>query len=307
MNIEQLKLIVTLSEERKLSRVAQKLNLTPSAVCQGIKKLEKELNTALFNRTKDGTYPTVEGLHIIKNAYDALEKIDEILEYTKDKRVYPKLRIKIAVVPGVIPPLVEAINKLKSEFPFVEMEILQGKTQQVFSSLQMEQSDFALIIDSDDIKKKSFAYNIKKICDGKFHIAMNRNATLSSYKQIDYKMLIKEPLVLYQDEYILNYVRHIETKTGKNSNILFVTNNTNSIIYAVRNNFANAIALDFTFDNKYRNFFKEIIQVPIRDDENQEQISLWFASPIKDNFPEITETFFQLINQYFFGNKNIKF
>ncbi|MGQ8850971.1 LysR family transcriptional regulator [Bacillus cereus] len=298
MNIEQLKLIVTLSEERKLSRVAQKLNLTPSAVCQGIKKLEQELNTPLFNRTKDGTYPTVEGLYIIKNAYNALEKIDEILEYTKNKRVYPKLRIKIAVVPGVIPPLVEAINKLKIEFPFVEMEIVQGKTQQVFSALQTEQIDFALIIDSDDIKKKSFPYTIRKICDGKFHIAMNRNATLSSYGQIDYKMLIKEPLVLYQDEHILNYVRHIENETRENSNILFLTNNTNSIIYAVKNNLANAIALDFTFNNKYKNFFSEIIQIPIKDNENQESISLWFASPIKKEFAEITETFYKLINHY---------
>ncbi|PEG04152.1 LysR family transcriptional regulator [Bacillus cereus] len=298
MNIEQLKLIVTLSEERKLSRVAQKLNLTPSAVCQGIKKLEQELNTPLFNRTKDGTYPTVEGLHIIKNAYNALEKINEILEYTRDKRVYPKLRMKIAVVPGVIPPLVEAINKLKIEFPFVEMEIVQGKTQQVFSFLQMEQVDFALVIDSDYIKKKSFPYTIRKICDGKFNIAMNKNAILSSYDQIDYKMLIKEPLVLYQDEYILNCVRHIEAETGENSNILFLTNNTNSIIYAVKNNFANAIALDFTFNNKYRNFFNEIIQIPITDDGKQELVSLWFVSPIKKEYTEITEILFQLINHY---------
>ncbi|ANC11095.1 MULTISPECIES: LysR family transcriptional regulator [Bacillus cereus group] len=302
MNIEQLKLIVTLSEERKLSRVAKKLNLTPSAVCQGIKKLEKELNTSLFNRTKDGTYPTVEGLHIIKNAYDALEKINEILEYTKDKRVYPKLHIKIAVVPGVIPPLVEAINKLKSEFPFIEMEIVQEKTQQIFSALQMEQIDFALIIDSDNIKKQSFPYNIRKICEGKFHIAMNRHAILSSYDQIDCKMLIKEPLVLYQDEYILNYVRHIETKTGENSNILFLTNNTSSIIYAVKNDLANSIALDFTFEDKYRNFFNEIIKIPIKGDENQEKISLWFASPIKNGFAEITETFFQLINYHVNGH-----
>ncbi|PFU39980.1 LysR family transcriptional regulator [Bacillus thuringiensis] len=298
MNIEQLKLIVTLSEERKLSRVAKKLNLTPSAVCQGIKKLEKELNTPLFNRTKDGTYPTVEGLHIIKNAYDALEKIDEIFEYTKDKRVYPKLRMKIAVVPGVIPPLVEAISELNDEFPFVEVEITQGKTQQVFTLLQLEQVDCALIIDSDDIKNKNFPFNIRKVCNGKLYIAMNRNSKLSLYNPLNYKTLIKEPLVLYKDEYILNYVKYIENKTGEHSNILFQTNNTNSIIYAVKNNFANTIALDFTFDNKYRDFYNEIKQVPIEDDENWKTISLWFCYPIKSNSTEITDTFFQLFDHY---------
>lgn len=298
MNIEQLKLVITLSEERKFSRVAEKLNLTTSAVCQGIKKLERELDTPLFNRSKNGTYPTVEGLHVIKKAYEILKNIDEIVEYTVERKNYPKLSMTIAVGTGVIPPLVEAIHKLKSEFPFVEIEILQGKTQQIYSSLQMEQVDFALIIDSDDIKKKSSPYTIRKICETKLHIAMSKNAKLSSFNQINYQTLIKEPLVIYKDEYSLNYLRHIETKTGQNSNILFLTNNTNSIIYAVKNNLAYALALDFSFNNKYRNFYSGIIQIPIMDDGNQEPLSLWFASKIKEEFTEITETLFQLITHY---------
>lgn len=298
MNIEQLKLIVTLSEERKLSRVAQKLNLTPSAVCQGVKNLEKELHTTLFNRSKNGTYPTTEGLHVIKKAYEALKNIDEIVEYTTEKKDYPKLNMKIAVVPGVIPPLVEAINKLKLEFPFVEMEIIQEKTQNVLTALQMEQVDFALIMHSDNIQSKSIPYNIKKICNGEFHIAMNKNSKLAFYNQIDYETLIKEPLALYQDEHILDYVRHIEKETGEYSNTLFVTNNSNSIIYAVKNNFAITISLQFTFNNEYRNFYNDIKQVPIKVDENRQPFSLWFVSSKRNDLTEITDTFFQLIHHY---------
>lgn len=58
-------------------------------MCQGIKKLEQELHPTLFNRTKKGTYPTVEGLHVIKKAYEALEKINEIVEYTVEKKIIP--------------------------------------------------------------------------------------------------------------------------------------------------------------------------------------------------------------------------
>lgn len=206
--------------------------------------------------------------------------------------------MKIAVVPGVIPPLVEAINKLKLEFHFVEMEIIQEKTQNVLTSLQMEQVDFALIMHSDNIQNKSIPYNIKKICNGEFHIAMNKNSKLAFYNQIDYETLIKEPLALYQDEHILDYVRHIEKETGEYSNTLFVTNNSNSIIYAVKNNFAITISLQFTFNNEYRNFYNDIKQVPIKVDENRQPFSLWFVSSKRNDLTEITDTFFQLIHHY---------
>ncbi|MBJ8073477.1 MULTISPECIES: LysR family transcriptional regulator [Bacillus cereus group] len=298
MNIEQLKLIVTLSEERQLSRVAKKLNLTPSAVSQAIKNLEKELNTTLFNRSKSGTYPTTEGLYVIKSAYEILEKIDGILDYTTEKNERPKLKLKFAVIPGIIPPLIESIKKLKNEFPFIEMEIIEVKTQQVLTYLKMEQVDFALITHPDTMRSKNITYNVKKICNGEFNIAMNRNSKLALYDHIDFKAIVKEPLVLFQDEHILNYVRQMEKKNGEQVNILFLTNNSNSIIYAVKNNFAITVSPHFAFNNDFNNFFDDIKRVPITTDVSWPPFSLWFVYSKNSSLNEIADTLFKLIHHH---------
>lgn len=111
MNFEQLNIITTLSEEKSFSKTANKLNITTSAVSQGVSLLEEELGIKLFDRSRSGTYPTTKGQYIINKANFILDKKREIYNYASNKSKFPKLKIRIGCIPGVNYPLIKAIKK----------------------------------------------------------------------------------------------------------------------------------------------------------------------------------------------------
>ncbi|MFD3445607.1 LysR family transcriptional regulator [Microbacteriaceae bacterium 4G12] len=299
MNIEQLKLIVTLAEEKQFSRVATKLNLTPSAVSQSISNLEKELDMKLFNRSKSGTFLTTEGLHIIKTAYEILGKVDEIFDHAKGKQNRPKIKIRFAVIPGIITSLIKSMKQFKSEFPFVEMEILEGTTQQILTYLKSEQVDFALITYSDAIQNQNIPYNVKKITNSDLYVTVSKHSKLAVYDQINYKTIMKHSLALYQDDYILNYVHNMKMKTGDQPKTLFLTNNLHAIIYAVRNNLAITIAPQFSILNDFTDFLDDLKILPIKDDNwAWAPFSLWLVQPKDNSLTEIADTLLYLIQQH---------
>lgn len=54
MNVKDLKSFEAVYEERGINQAAQKLFITPQGLSRNIKMLESELDTVLFERTKQG-------------------------------------------------------------------------------------------------------------------------------------------------------------------------------------------------------------------------------------------------------------
>lgn len=53
MNLKEIEYIVTLAQEQKLTRAAEKLFITPSALTQQVTNLEKRLAFPLFYRSRN--------------------------------------------------------------------------------------------------------------------------------------------------------------------------------------------------------------------------------------------------------------
>ena len=61
MDLRQIENIITIEQEQSISRAAEKLFLTQSALNQQLLKLERELGTPLFERRKHSMIPTLAG------------------------------------------------------------------------------------------------------------------------------------------------------------------------------------------------------------------------------------------------------
>ena len=61
MNWNQLQYVLTLAEEKSITRAAQKLYLTQPSLSLSLKSLEAELGTPLFTRGPEGLEPTYAG------------------------------------------------------------------------------------------------------------------------------------------------------------------------------------------------------------------------------------------------------
>lgn len=73
MNLKEMEYIVMIARERKLSRAAERLFITPSALTQQVSNLERQLGLPLFYRSRSGWTPTEAGSVYLQSAQEILQ------------------------------------------------------------------------------------------------------------------------------------------------------------------------------------------------------------------------------------------
>ena len=88
MDLHLIENILMISEEKSIARAAEKLFITQSALNQQLQKLESELGTSLFVRTRSDWQPTPAGEIYLQTAKtilalkkDTYSKIHDIAEF----------------------------------------------------------------------------------------------------------------------------------------------------------------------------------------------------------------------------------
>jgi len=247
MNIEQLKYIVEISQTGSLKAAAEKQNITLPALSQAVSKLENELNIELFHRSKRGSYPTEEGKLLIAKARKVLEKLQDFVEEAENYTNTLKGEIKIATFPGPMDVIVEIITQLKNEFPYIRASIEENNSQNIIEKVCNQEVDIGLIIFTEkDIKKnKQLIFN--KMIDGRMVVAVNKHSSLANEKMISSSMLENQPIILYNDHCIIEFINELNS-LAKQMEILFTTNNVETIRYALDNNTAINIGYNYSFE-----------------------------------------------------------
>jgi DNA-binding transcriptional LysR family regulator len=94
MDLKQLEYMIKIAEENNITRAAEKLFITQSALNQQLLKLEKELGTQLFVRSRTNWHPTPAGEIYLENAKkmvrikkDTYNEINDLVEIKKGKLV----------------------------------------------------------------------------------------------------------------------------------------------------------------------------------------------------------------------------
>ncbi|WP_129689971.1 LysR family transcriptional regulator [Gottfriedia acidiceleris] len=115
MNFDQMEHIVTVANEKSITKAADKLYISTSGLSQSITQLEMELGIKIFNRSKKNITPTFEGEIVISTASTILKNINEMnnkLSYYKNDN---ELHLKIYIAPTFFYPLQEFMVKFHLE------------------------------------------------------------------------------------------------------------------------------------------------------------------------------------------------
>src|SRR5690606_4715057 len=92
MTLTELRYIVTLAQEQHFGHAADRCNVSQPTLSIAVKKLEDELEPAIFERSKTRVYPTPLGSKIIEQAQKVLEQahaIKDIANEGKDQLTSP--------------------------------------------------------------------------------------------------------------------------------------------------------------------------------------------------------------------------
>jgi LysR family hydrogen peroxide-inducible transcriptional activator len=193
MTLTELRYIVTLAQERHFGRAAEKCFVSQPTLSVAVKKLEGELNIALFERRKNAVSPTPLGEKIIQQAEKILAEtriLKELAESGKDPLSSP-LRVGaiFTIGPYLFPHLVPQVHK---QAPRMSLFIEESYTAVLRRQLREGELDaiiVALPFNEPDVITRS-------LYDEPFVVVMRKDHELTKLDYINAEMLPDQNLLL---------------------------------------------------------------------------------------------------------------
>lgn len=131
MDFRQLEYVITIAREHTLLAASEKLYLSPSALSQHISKLEEELRTPLFKRTKQGWIPTHAGQIYIDMAHSVLQNQKKAYLQIGDIADNKIGHFTVGVTPGRGTQMFSGVfPQFKARYPDVKVSLFEGTVQE---------------------------------------------------------------------------------------------------------------------------------------------------------------------------------
>lgn len=162
MNINSLLYFVEVVEEKSISKVAQKMHISQSALSQQIQKLEEDIGYKLLNRSNKGVDVTDIGeiavkyfQNILKNYEKMLEEIKAFIEEDNQVCISGTSSLVAYSLPCVI-------YKIKKKFPDYNYEMIVSTLEDTIVDIQNDICDFGFIDSKPDDKHNLYSLKMGK-------------------------------------------------------------------------------------------------------------------------------------------------
>ncbi len=236
MDLTQLQYILQIAQENNITKAAEKLFISQSALNQQLLKLEKELGTQLFHRSRSNWRPTEAGQIYIEGAKAALQIKKETYNRIYDVSNAQKGRLVVGLTPGRGLTMFTAIYPtLHRIFPKLEVVPIEMRVREQQNAIANEEIDIGFLALSQADRTSDIYVTLG---EEELLIAIPSGHPLSQkaappgkpLEILDINQLRYEPFVLMDKNSTLRAVCNtIFQKAGFTPNVLFETNNTKSI------------------------------------------------------------------------------
>ncbi len=141
--VKHLRMVSTIAETQNMTKAAEKLFITQSALSQQLKHIESKLMANLFFRTKRKMILTSTGKRVLKTANHVIEILEdtelEIAKIVNGENGELKVGTQCLFCYKWLP---EVMAVFQGKFPNIEFEI--GNSEDIFQELESEKFDFII-------------------------------------------------------------------------------------------------------------------------------------------------------------------
>ena len=237
LDTKQIEYILKIAEENNITRAAEKLFISQSALNQQLLKLEQELGTPLFHRSRTNWGLTEAGKIYVEGAKAMLSIKKETYNRIYDVSNIQKGKLTIGLTPGRglrmftsiypelhknCPPL--QVVPIEMRVYLQQQAVARGEIDLGFITLPLSErtSDNHILLGTEEMSV---------IIPSGHPLAVRASAPGKPLSILDLKELQYEPFVLMDKNSTLRAVcDQIFAKAGFTPNVLFETNNTASIV-----------------------------------------------------------------------------
>ncbi|XZF77024.1 LysR family transcriptional regulator [Bacillus sp. AL-1R] len=246
MNLDHLAYIVDVSKTKSLSMSAKNQHISVSAISQAINNLEEEFGFKIFTRLRQGTFPTPEGEKLIEKSLNVLAHAENLKQLAINSNEIQN-EITIASVPGLMHYIVNLIKLIKDVNPKSKIKVHGKNSLDILNDVKEKNLRFGLIWIYDELIKKNKEMVFDIFQEVKINVCVSKNHPFADCKQLTIDDLTNETLVVHDEHYLKWYYEEfLKNKTD----ILFTSNNLDSIRSAVKENVAITIGTDFVVQNE---------------------------------------------------------
>ncbi|KHJ68072.1 transcriptional regulator [Pantoea rodasii] len=146
LDLNLLKALDALLDERSVTRAAERLSLTQPAVSGMLVRLRECFDDPLFTRTQRGIIPTLRALELAQPIKTILAEVSELLQPKAFDPATAEITLKVAATDyalrAVIVPFMAA---LRLQAPGIRVAVLPVNNEQLTAQFERGDIDFALI------------------------------------------------------------------------------------------------------------------------------------------------------------------
>lgn len=242
MELKQLEYITTIAQEASISKAAEKLFITQSALNQQLLRLERELGLNLFNRIRHSMIPTYAGKIYLTAAQQILDTKKETYKILHDISNIKRGEISITYTPErgavMFSEVYPIFHKLYPEISFKVYEARIKKMEQL-----LLQGDVSLAFLSHTEKNPLFDYYeltpellILALPASHPLAHLGGSESYNTFPPLDLALLKDDPFVLMsQETRFRDMIDAAFAKAGFKPHILFESTSTYTVFNMVKN------------------------------------------------------------------------
>lgn len=207
--LELYRIFNVVSRNKSFSKAAMELFMTQPAVSQAISKLEKELETLLFNRTPKGVTLTNEGKLLHEYVNSALGILDageeKIAEFKNLSTGLLRIGVGDTISRHFLLPYLETFHL---KYPGIKLKVMNGTTNEIVAFIKAGEADLGICnLPVQDVHLKVIP--CKEIHD--IFVCGEKYKNIAK-QQINFAMLLKLPLIFLEKRansrmYVENYLK----------------------------------------------------------------------------------------------------
>ena len=147
MTLTQLEYIIAVDTHRHFANAATHCFVTQPSLSMQIQKLEDELGSKIFDRSKQPVIPTEIGREIIAQAKITIHEAKLIYQLIKDKKDTMEGELRIGIIPTLAPYLLPLfLQPFLSKYPAVKVSVKEMTTDVIIEKLDAGKIDVGLLV-----------------------------------------------------------------------------------------------------------------------------------------------------------------
>lgn len=161
MNFQQLEYIVAVERHRHFVTAAEHCYVTQATLSMMIKKLEEELNTKIFDRSKQPVVPTETGAKVIEQAKVILKEAERLKGISESVQEAAVGELRVGIIPTLAPYLLPLfLEDFLKKHPKIKLQISELTTDVIIERIKHNQLDAGILAiplsDPDLVEKPLF-------------------------------------------------------------------------------------------------------------------------------------------------------